>query len=129
MDISSSLLLLSFVLFVIIIFIFNKINGLRTSSVSKKKLTDHVSTHSYGSRFPQGSLGWPILGETIEFVSSAYSDYPESFMDKRQLMYELFSLSSPFNVHSIFTKFKPLECMTFCHFNDVIFLKSIISIL
>ncbi|KFK38721.1 hypothetical protein AALP_AA3G151300 [Arabis alpina] len=85
MDISLSLLLFfSFFLFVIIIF--NKI--LRSSSASKKKLIDHDAiTHSNGPKFPQGSLGWPVIGETIEFVSSAYSDHPESFMDKRRLRY------------------------------------------
>lgn len=36
---------------------------------------------------PPGSLGWPIVGETMEFVSCAYSDRPESFMDKRRRLY------------------------------------------
>ncbi|PON96135.1 Cytochrome P450 [Trema orientale] len=36
---------------------------------------------------PLGSLGWPFLGETIEFVTCAYSDRPETFMDKRRRMY------------------------------------------
>uniref|UniRef100_A0A1J3JL97 22alpha-hydroxysteroid 23-monooxygenase n=1 Tax=Noccaea caerulescens TaxID=107243 RepID=A0A1J3JL97_NOCCA len=85
MDTSSSFLLFSFFLFVIVI-IFNKINGLRSSSASKKKFIDRIA-HSHRPKFPQGSLGWPVLGETIEFVSSAYSDHPESFMDKRRLMY------------------------------------------
>ncbi|KAF3450617.1 hypothetical protein FNV43_RR06706 [Rhamnella rubrinervis] len=39
------------------------------------------------SPLPLGTLGWPFLGETIEFVSCAYSDCPESFMDKRRRMY------------------------------------------
>ncbi|KAG7631136.1 Cytochrome P450 superfamily [Arabidopsis suecica] len=87
MDTSSSLLFFSFFFFIIIV-IFNKINGLRSSPASKKKLNDHhVTSHSHGPKFPHGSLGWPVIGETIEFVSSAYSDRPESFMDKRRLMY------------------------------------------
>uniref|UniRef100_A0A5B6YXS5 22alpha-hydroxysteroid 23-monooxygenase n=1 Tax=Davidia involucrata TaxID=16924 RepID=A0A5B6YXS5_DAVIN len=36
---------------------------------------------------PLGTLGWPFIGETIDFISCAYSDRPESFMDKRRLMY------------------------------------------
>lgn len=36
---------------------------------------------------PLGTLGWPVIGETIEFVSCAYSDRPESFMDKRRHIY------------------------------------------
>ncbi|KAH1237765.1 3-epi-6-deoxocathasterone 23-monooxygenase [Glycine max] len=39
------------------------------------------------NKLPLGTLGWPFIGETIEFVSCAYSDRPESFMDKRRRMY------------------------------------------
>ncbi|KAM3699511.1 hypothetical protein ACB098_05G030500 [Castanea mollissima] len=39
------------------------------------------------SPLPLGTLGLPFIGETIEFVSCAYSDRPESFMDKRRSMY------------------------------------------
>ncbi|KAL2337968.1 hypothetical protein Fmac_012414 [Flemingia macrophylla] len=39
------------------------------------------------NQLPLGALGWPFIGETIEFVSCAYSDRPESFMDKRRRMY------------------------------------------
>ncbi|KAG7997568.1 hypothetical protein I3843_01G217500 [Carya illinoinensis] len=42
---------------------------------------------SHRSTLPLGSLGWPLIGETIEFVSCAYSDRPESFMDKRRRIY------------------------------------------
>ena len=38
------------------------------------------------SPLPLGTLGLPFIGETIEFVSCAYSDRPESFMDKRRSM-------------------------------------------
>ncbi|XP_030457476.1 3-epi-6-deoxocathasterone 23-monooxygenase CYP90D1 [Syzygium oleosum] len=36
---------------------------------------------------PPGSLGWPFIGETIEYVTSAYSDRPETFMNKRRHIY------------------------------------------
>ncbi|MBA0745437.1 hypothetical protein Gogos_008012 [Gossypium gossypioides] len=36
---------------------------------------------------PLGTLGWPFLGETIDFISCAYSDRPESFMDCRRRLY------------------------------------------
>ncbi|XP_057455241.1 3-epi-6-deoxocathasterone 23-monooxygenase CYP90D1 [Lotus japonicus] len=39
------------------------------------------------NQLPLGTLGWPFIGETIEFVSCAYTDRPESFMDKRRNMY------------------------------------------
>ncbi|XP_027125026.1 3-epi-6-deoxocathasterone 23-monooxygenase CYP90D1 [Coffea arabica] len=38
-------------------------------------------------RLPLGTLGWPFLGETLDFISCAYSDRPETFMDKRRLIY------------------------------------------
>ncbi|KAL0354559.1 UNVERIFIED_CONTAM: 3-epi-6-deoxocathasterone 23-monooxygenase CYP90D1 [Sesamum radiatum] len=43
---------------------------------------------SSSSRLPLGSLGiWPFVGETLHFISCAYSDRPETFMDKRRRMY------------------------------------------
>ncbi|XP_050947891.1 3-epi-6-deoxocathasterone 23-monooxygenase CYP90D1 isoform X2 [Cucumis melo] len=39
------------------------------------------------NQLPLGSLGWPFIGETIEFISCAYSDRPETFMDKRRRLY------------------------------------------
>ncbi|XWS18879.1 hypothetical protein CRYUN_Cryun32bG0082700 [Craigia yunnanensis] len=38
-------------------------------------------------QLPLGTLGWPLFGETIEFISCAYSDRPEIFMDRRRCMY------------------------------------------
>lgn len=37
-------------------------------------------------RLPLGAVGWPFVGETIDFISCAYSDRPETFMDKRRLL-------------------------------------------
>ncbi|KAI8529650.1 hypothetical protein RHMOL_Rhmol12G0241200 [Rhododendron molle] len=42
---------------------------------------------SYKVPLPLGTLGWPFIGETIEFISCACSDRPEKFMDKRRRMY------------------------------------------
>ncbi|KAG6398000.1 hypothetical protein SASPL_139450 [Salvia splendens] len=40
------------------------------------------------SQIPLGSFGiFPFVGETIHFISSAYSDRPESFVDKRRRTY------------------------------------------
>ncbi|KAI4386962.1 hypothetical protein MLD38_004834 [Melastoma candidum] len=36
---------------------------------------------------PPGALGLPFVSETIEFVSQAYSDHPEDFMNKRRQKY------------------------------------------
>ncbi|THU61077.1 hypothetical protein C4D60_Mb07t19480 [Musa balbisiana] len=44
-------------------------------------------TNNQRAQLPAGSRGWPLVGETLHFVSSAYSPRPERFMDKRRLMY------------------------------------------
>ncbi|MCI10951.1 3-epi-6-deoxocathasterone 23-monooxygenase-like, partial [Trifolium medium] len=47
----------------------------------------HKLKSKHRNQLPQGTLGWPFIGETIEFVSCAYTDRPESFMNKRRAMY------------------------------------------
>lgn len=37
-------------------------------------------------KIPSGTMGWPLLGETLDFISCAYSPRPESFMDKRRAL-------------------------------------------
>ncbi|XWS12060.1 hypothetical protein CRYUN_Cryun37aG0058100 [Craigia yunnanensis] len=63
---------------VCIIFLYSKskFNSLRSIPSSKSSC-----------QLPLGTLGWPFVGETIEFISCAYSDRPESFMDRRRRMY------------------------------------------
>uniref|UniRef100_A0ACD5VH32 Uncharacterized protein n=1 Tax=Avena sativa TaxID=4498 RepID=A0ACD5VH32_AVESA len=39
------------------------------------------------ARLPPGSFGWPVVGETLDFVSCAYSPRPEAFVDRRRLRY------------------------------------------
>uniref|UniRef100_A0A803PFH7 22alpha-hydroxysteroid 23-monooxygenase n=1 Tax=Cannabis sativa TaxID=3483 RepID=A0A803PFH7_CANSA len=34
-----------------------------------------------------GNKGWPVLGETIEFIASGFTSQPVSFMEKRRSMY------------------------------------------
>ena len=41
----------------------------------------------HGAKLPLGSLGWPFIGETLEFISCPYSTRPESFMDKCGQLY------------------------------------------
>ncbi|KAJ0515148.1 putative 3-epi-6-deoxocathasterone 23-monooxygenase [Helianthus annuus] len=31
-----------------------------------------------------GSMGWPFIGETLDFIACGYTDRPQSFMDKRR---------------------------------------------
>ncbi|KAL5988641.1 cytochrome P450 [Asimina triloba] len=41
---------------------------------------------SGGANIPRGSMGWPLLGETLDFIASGYSSRPVSFMDKRRTL-------------------------------------------
>ncbi|XP_047310473.1 cytochrome P450 90D2 [Impatiens glandulifera] len=59
------------------------------------------STTIRRSRLPLGNLGWPFIGETIHFISSAYSDHPESFMEKRRLLYGNVFMSHLFGTRTI----------------------------
>ncbi|OAY36516.1 3-epi-6-deoxocathasterone 23-monooxygenase CYP90D1 isoform X2 [Manihot esculenta] len=47
----------------------------------------NIRSSKYKTPLPLGNLGWPFLGETLDFISCAYSDRPETFMDKRRRMY------------------------------------------
>jgi steroid 3-oxidase len=38
------------------------------------------------ARLPPGTFGWPLVGETLDFVSCAYSSRPEAFVDKHRLL-------------------------------------------
>ncbi|XP_022132598.1 3-epi-6-deoxocathasterone 23-monooxygenase isoform X2 [Momordica charantia] len=38
-------------------------------------------------RIPKGNLGWPFIGETLQFIASGYSSRPVTFMDKRKSLY------------------------------------------
>ncbi|XP_019057742.1 PREDICTED: 3-epi-6-deoxocathasterone 23-monooxygenase isoform X1 [Tarenaya hassleriana] len=85
-SLSLPLFLFNFFLLLLVILLFNKMKcSLRSSPSISLTLTKKILSH--GPNLPQGNLGWPLVGETIEFVSCAYSDQPESFMDKRRLLY------------------------------------------
>lgn len=36
---------------------------------------------------PRGNRGWPLIGETLDFIASGYSAKPVSFMEKRKSVY------------------------------------------
>lgn len=33
---------------------------------------------------PKGSFGWPLIGETLDFIAAGYTSQPVSFMEKRR---------------------------------------------
>ncbi|CAI0392185.1 unnamed protein product [Linum tenue] len=56
-------------------------------SIISRSSPSSTSSPSPSPTLPLGSLGWPLVGETIEFVSCAYSDRPETFINKRRALY------------------------------------------
>ncbi|XP_028792094.1 3-epi-6-deoxocathasterone 23-monooxygenase CYP90D1-like [Neltuma alba] len=46
-----------------------------------------LKSKSRNHQLPLGSMGWPFIGETADYVSSAYNVGPDAFMDKRRSMY------------------------------------------
>ncbi|CAL1360924.1 unnamed protein product [Linum trigynum] len=36
---------------------------------------------------PKGNLGWPLIGETLDFIACGYTSRPVSFMDARKSLY------------------------------------------
>ncbi|CAO2840173.1 unnamed protein product [Amaranthus hypochondriacus] len=67
-------------------YIFHLLRKPKLINSSSKNFPKIVSNHS-SPILPLGTFGWPLLGETMEFISCAYSDHPESFMDKRRRLY------------------------------------------
>lgn len=35
-------------------------------------------------KVPKGNSGWPLLGETLDFIASGYSSTPLTFFEKRK---------------------------------------------
>ena len=46
----------------------------------KKKKKD---TEKKG-KIPEGNSGWPLVGETLDFIACGYTSKPVSFMEKRE---------------------------------------------
>ncbi|KAL8123758.1 hypothetical protein AgCh_011668 [Apium graveolens] len=56
-------------------------------SESKQKKNDETSSCTTSGKIPRGTSGWPVIGETLEFIASGYSSRPVAFMEKRKAMY------------------------------------------
>lgn len=35
-------------------------------------------------KIPKGNSGWPLLGETLDFIASGYTSNPVTFLEKRK---------------------------------------------
>ncbi|KAJ1262082.1 hypothetical protein BS78_09G080200 [Paspalum vaginatum] len=55
----------------------------RSSGIKRQATASGTS----GARLPDGSLGWPLIGETLAFILAAYSPRPESFVETRSLLF------------------------------------------
>ncbi|PNY05276.1 3-epi-6-deoxocathasterone 23-monooxygenase-like protein [Trifolium pratense] len=40
-----------------------------------------------GIKIPKGNAGWPLVGETLEFIASGYSSHPVTFFENRKSIY------------------------------------------
>ncbi|KAI3450918.1 hypothetical protein Pfo_007583 [Paulownia fortunei] len=67
-DSTSSLIIPAFIIILIILFIIKK---------SQSKSTNKPLNH------PPGSYGWPILGETLEFLNARLDGCPQKFVEER----------------------------------------------
>ncbi|KAE8707111.1 3-epi-6-deoxocathasterone 23-monooxygenase [Hibiscus syriacus] len=51
----------------------------------RMKMRENIEKNNCG--VPKGNLGWPLIGETLDFIASGYTSRPVSFMDKRKLLH------------------------------------------
>ncbi|KAJ0252263.1 3-epi-6-deoxocathasterone 23-monooxygenase CYP90C1 [Hirschfeldia incana] len=58
-----------------------------TNSKTRDEDKQEESEKKKKGMIPKGSLGWPVIGETLTFVACGYSSRPVSFMDKRKSLY------------------------------------------
>ncbi|CAL1360770.1 unnamed protein product [Linum trigynum] len=78
-------LLLPSLLLISSLLLFKK--GRRSIITRSSSTTTTTTSPSPPPTLPLGSLGWPLVGETIEFISCTYSDRPETFINKRRALY------------------------------------------
>uniref|UniRef100_A0A5B7AIL3 22alpha-hydroxysteroid 23-monooxygenase n=1 Tax=Davidia involucrata TaxID=16924 RepID=A0A5B7AIL3_DAVIN len=52
---------------------------------NKMKINEEEREKKTG--IPRGTSGWPFIGETLDFIASAYTSRPVSFMEKRKSLY------------------------------------------
>lgn len=49
-----------------------------------KKKKNKVKMNKKKGKVPRGNKGWPLLGETLDFIACGYTSNPVSFMEKRK---------------------------------------------
>ncbi|CAN0919168.1 3-epi-6-deoxocathasterone 23-monooxygenase CYP90C1 [Linum grandiflorum] len=55
----------------------------------RRRLATSAAATDYSSEavVPKGNLGWPLIGETLDFIACGYTSRPVSFMDTRKSLY------------------------------------------
>ncbi|CAI8609071.1 unnamed protein product [Vicia faba] len=55
--------------------------------VKKKENKVMMKNMKKKGKVPKGNKGWPLLGETLDFIACGYTSNPLSFMEKRKSLY------------------------------------------
>ncbi|ESQ53462.1 hypothetical protein EUTSA_v10024901mg [Eutrema salsugineum] len=63
-----------------------RLRNSKTKDQDQKEEEDKEKKKKKGM-IPKGSLGWPVIGETLTFIACGYSSRPVTFMDKRKSLY------------------------------------------
>ncbi|KAJ6989921.1 3-epi-6-deoxocathasterone 23-monooxygenase CYP90C1 [Populus alba x Populus x berolinensis] len=56
-------------------------------SREKSSSSSDVTMEQKSGVLPKGSFGWPLIGETLDFIAAGYTSQPVSFMEKRRSLY------------------------------------------
>ncbi|XP_058766858.1 3-epi-6-deoxocathasterone 23-monooxygenase CYP90C1-like [Vicia villosa] len=55
--------------------------------MKKKENRVMMENNKKKGKVPKGNKGWPLLGETLDFIACGYTSNPLSFMEKRKSLY------------------------------------------
>ncbi|CAK7334449.1 unnamed protein product [Dovyalis caffra] len=53
----------------------------------EKRKKNNTKMEKKSGVLPKGSFGWPLIGETLDFIAAGYTSQPVSFMEKRKSLY------------------------------------------
>ncbi|PIN15807.1 Cytochrome P450 CYP4/CYP19/CYP26 subfamily [Handroanthus impetiginosus] len=55
--------------------------------MKRKKEDERLKKNGEEFIVPKGNWGWPLIGETLEFIACGYTSKPVTFMEKRKSLY------------------------------------------
>lgn len=53
-------------------------------SMKKEKEINNMVVTKGKVVIPKGNSGWPLIGETLDYIASGYSSCPVTFLEKRK---------------------------------------------